>query len=181
MAAPVAAAVAAMVWSQFPDMTANQVAHKLLTTTDDISAVNSDEYFYLGTGRVNAYTALEDYVRPLQVVVTGNYVGQEWSDVRELTVRFYGVAEYLDSPFGVLWAGADGVFDTADDRWENIRYSEESFYGGNYKVIQFAALDHGEYRFFAFAEGIIDPFGYPLDGDADGESGGDYVVEFSVR
>ncbi len=60
IAAPLVAGVAGLVWSQFPTMTALEVAERIKCTTDNIDAVPGNEPYagLIGTGRVNAYAAL---------------------------------------------------------------------------------------------------------------------------
>ena len=57
MATPMAAGVAALIWSQFPNMTAELVRDQLETTCDDLGSVGFDVYY--GNGRVNAKKAVE--------------------------------------------------------------------------------------------------------------------------
>lgn len=57
-AAPFVAGVAALVWSQFPDWTNEQVARQIISTADDIGAPGYD--IFTGHGRVNAYRALTE-------------------------------------------------------------------------------------------------------------------------
>jgi hypothetical protein len=65
MAAPVVAGVAALVKSQFPSYTAEQVTQQLLTTADNIDAINTAQYQgKLGVGRVNAFKAVSDSTSP---------------------------------------------------------------------------------------------------------------------
>lgn len=58
--APIVSGVAALVRSNFPEMTALQVSEQLRMTSDDIYALNPEEMYVnrLGIGRVNAYKAL---------------------------------------------------------------------------------------------------------------------------
>lgn len=60
IAAPLVAGVAGLVWSQFPTMTALEVAERIKCTADNIDAVPGNEIYagLIGTGRVNAYAAL---------------------------------------------------------------------------------------------------------------------------
>ncbi len=58
MSAPIAAAVAALIWSVHPDWSRNQVAAQLLATSDPIDAMNPDFRQQLGDGRINARRAL---------------------------------------------------------------------------------------------------------------------------
>ena len=57
MACPNAAGVAALIWSQYPDMTAEFVRQQLESTCDDLGTPGFDIYF--GQGRVNAQKAIE--------------------------------------------------------------------------------------------------------------------------
>ena len=60
MATPLAAGVAALIWSENPDWSAEEVRQKLLYSTDYINnlACNSSYSGKLGSGRVNAYKAV---------------------------------------------------------------------------------------------------------------------------
>ncbi len=57
MACPMAAGVAALIWSKYPAMTAEFVREHLESTCDDIGAAGFDEYF--GYGVVNAQRGVE--------------------------------------------------------------------------------------------------------------------------
>ena len=182
MATPVAASIAALIWSQYPDLTANQVAHKVLTSADDISDLNGRYRFYLGTGRVNAAKALQESTGLLRAEVAETYFkGNHLNRPKALTVKFYGVVEELDAPFELLAAGDDGIFDGFRDYRINLQYDEEVFYGTNFKRVTFSRLSSGRYRFIISADNVIDPYGRKLDGDGNGTAGGDYVTEFTVR
>ena len=56
MAAPHVTGVAALVWSRWPELTADEVIARLLDTADDVGEVGPDPY--TGWGRVNAYQAV---------------------------------------------------------------------------------------------------------------------------
>ncbi len=58
MASPVAASVAALIWSQNPDYTADEVKEKLLRSCDSIDRINPRHQGMLGAGRINARKAL---------------------------------------------------------------------------------------------------------------------------
>jgi hypothetical protein len=64
MSAPLVAGAAALVWSRFPDWSREQVAARLLASSDDIDALNPDYRGLLGAGRLNVARALEDDIRP---------------------------------------------------------------------------------------------------------------------
>jgi subtilisin family serine protease len=74
MATPIAASVAALIWSKNPAWTAAEVKSRLLATTDPIDglACNSAYAGKLGTGRVNAYKAVRDDAAPEVTVVRPN-------------------------------------------------------------------------------------------------------------
>ena len=184
MATPVAASVAALVWSQYPQMTFNQVAHKVLTTSDDISGSNPKQHLHLGAGRVNALAALEEATPLLRMTVVELVKDLELNQVKQgaqLTVKFYGVVERWGRPFALFAAGADRTLGTLDDEGVDIHYTEDVFYGTNYKKVSFAKLSRGNYRFTILANRVVDPFGRLLDGDGDGVAGGDYVIDFTVK
>ncbi len=58
MASPMAAGVAALIWSQNPTWTAAQVKERLLASADNIDAQNPGLQGKLGAGRINAYRAV---------------------------------------------------------------------------------------------------------------------------
>ena len=57
-AAPFVAGVAALVWSRYPDWTAQQVFNQIVRTCDDLGTAGWD--MFTGWGRVNAYRALTE-------------------------------------------------------------------------------------------------------------------------
>ena len=59
MAAPVVAAVAALIWSSHPNFSAEEVKRKLLNSVDNIDSVNPWFVGKLGSGRINAYKAVK--------------------------------------------------------------------------------------------------------------------------
>lgn len=64
MASPVVAGVAALVKSQFPSYTPDQIAAKIITSSDNIDALNPNYKGLLGSGRVNSYRALSEPLLP---------------------------------------------------------------------------------------------------------------------
>ncbi len=58
MASPVASGVAALIKSQFPNLSAYDLSLRLSATADDIYDVNSEYYLFLGSGRVNAHKGI---------------------------------------------------------------------------------------------------------------------------
>ena len=59
MSTPVAAAVAALIWSSHPNFTDEEVRQKLFNSADDIYKKNSKYKGKLGAGRVNAFKAVQ--------------------------------------------------------------------------------------------------------------------------
>ncbi|MDZ7269295.1 MAG: S8 family serine peptidase, partial [candidate division KSB1 bacterium] len=64
MATPIAASVAALIWSAEPTWTASQVRNRLESTTDNIDGLNPSYAGKLGTGRVNAFNAVNGLGAP---------------------------------------------------------------------------------------------------------------------
>ena len=59
MASPVAAAVAALIWSAHPNLSANEVKERLYMGADDIEEKNEKYRGMLGHGRVNAFKSVQ--------------------------------------------------------------------------------------------------------------------------
>jgi subtilisin family serine protease len=82
MAAPIAASVAALIWSQNPGWTAAQVKTKLLSSADNIDSLNPTYAGKLGSGRVNAFKAVSEGTPPaaqevgVDSLVIGKYSGR---------------------------------------------------------------------------------------------------------
>jgi len=58
MAAPYVAGLAALLFSEHPGWTPDQVCLRIKNTTDDINDLNAQHFGLLGTGRINAHKAL---------------------------------------------------------------------------------------------------------------------------
>jgi len=69
MSTPFAAGVAALIWSQFPNMTRDQVRQQLLKTSNDLGDSGFDIYF--GYGRVNARKAVEELLPESDMLILG--------------------------------------------------------------------------------------------------------------
>ncbi len=88
MSAPLAASVAALIWSKHPDWTADQVEQRLYDTADDIYGVSGNESYEgkLGAGRVNAFNAVNDDSGPS--APTAEFSGDPTEGCEPLTVNF---------------------------------------------------------------------------------------------
>jgi subtilisin family serine protease len=75
-AAPIVCGVAALIKSQHPDWTAEQIRTQLLGTADDLNPTNPDYFGQLGAGRVNAARAVSTTLSGPRSYVKG-YLAQE--------------------------------------------------------------------------------------------------------
>lgn len=189
MASPNAAGVAALIWSQNPSWTREQVAAQLLATADNIDAANPGYAGWLGAGRVNSYRALTETVGiPAIEELIGLPADGSATDlpVASFEITFDQLMEpssvNAPSHYDLRESGADGVFDTADDLPIAVTPTKEYMLGTN--QMEFAigggALGLGSYRFTIFAGGLENPFGTDLDGDGDGVAGADFVTTFQI-
>ena len=99
-----------------------------------------------------------------------------------ITVNFSEDVQTAGSGAASTWelraAGADGSFDTGDDVLYTLSRSASS--RSVSLTVTDGPLQPGSYRFTAFAAGLLDRFGNPLDGNADGTGGDNLVRLFSV-
>ncbi len=85
MACPMAAGVAALIWSRNPGWTASQVENQLYSSADNIDAYLSSQYIgKMGAGRINAYNAVNTGPAP----PVANFSGSPTSGCVPLTVNF---------------------------------------------------------------------------------------------
>ncbi|MEM8677892.1 MAG: S8 family serine peptidase [Planctomycetota bacterium] len=187
MAAPNAAAVAALIWSANPTWTREQVVAQLLATADNIDASNPNFIGLLGAGRVNSARALTETLAAPQIAsVEGlplDGATATANSVTDFTLRF---DQFLDpdsvldpSNYDLRQAGADGVYDTADDVIHTLTPETTYMVGTNeFDVSIDAALGNGNYR--VQISSLQNPFNTPLDGDGDGTGGDPFERFFSV-
>jgi hypothetical protein len=69
MACPHVSAVAALVWSRFPDASRNWVREQLRRSADDLGSTGFDAFY--GYGRINAYRAVSEAPAEHDVVLSG--------------------------------------------------------------------------------------------------------------
>lgn len=112
MATPIAAGVAALIWSQNPSWTAAQVRDRLFTTADNIygNACNSSYAGKLGAGRVNAYNAVNGGGGCTAPVA--NFSGAPTSGSAPLAVTFSNSSTGT-TPLTYAWSFGDGGTSTA--------------------------------------------------------------------
>ncbi len=187
MAAPNAAAVAALIWSQNPTWTRDQVAAQLLGTAEDIDALNPAYAGELGSGRVNSYLALTETIDapkidntdlPPNLAVSSSLITSFSVDLGAI---FDGATIADMSNWTLTSAGADGALGTADDSDITLTLDTDYHIGTNRLNFSLAsALVDGTYEFRASAAGLTNPFGTGLDGDGDGVAGDDFTRTFTI-
>lgn len=111
MATPIAASVAALIWSQNTGWTATQVRDRLYATADNIygNACNSSYASRLGAGRVNAFNAVNSGGCTAPVA---NFSGTPTSGNAPLTVTFTNSSTGT-APLTYAWTFGDGGTSTA--------------------------------------------------------------------
>jgi subtilisin-like proprotein convertase family protein len=190
MAAALVSGTAALIWSAFPDYTRDQVASTLLGTADNIDLKNPAYQDLLGAGRLNAGRALSGapFVTPLGrlkgLPATGQPAPAMLSGFTLRLVSPLNPATVVPANFELRWAGPDNTFNTPDDVLIPLTSQAVS----NYKIftnqLDFAVgaeLPRGLYRFTARSAGLTDPFGRPVDGNRNGQPGGDLVHVFGIE
>ncbi len=89
MASPIAASVAALIWSANPSLSADQVRQILFDNADNIDAGNPSYIGQLGAGRVNAFNAMNDASLPVELIsfsgkLTPEGIRLEWETGSEI-------------------------------------------------------------------------------------------------
>ena len=112
MATPIAASVAALIWSKNPTWTATQVRDRLYTTSDPISGLSCNSAYAgkLGVGRVNAYNAVNSGGGCTAPVA--NFSGTPTSGSAPLSVTFTNSSTGT-APLTYAWTFGDGGTSTA--------------------------------------------------------------------
>jgi PKD repeat protein len=111
MATPMAAGVAALIWSYNPTWTAAQVKSQLYSSADNIDAYLSSKYIgKMGAGRINAYNAVNTGPPPPPVA---QFSGSPTSGTVPLTVNFTDMS--TGSITSWSWTFGDGGTSTAQN------------------------------------------------------------------
>jgi hypothetical protein len=186
MAAPNAAGSAALVWSAHPTWTRDQVASALVFFADNIDALNPTYAGLLGSGRVNAYRALTlPMPAPKLTLATGlpNDGTVFNGALTAFELRFDQILDptkvNLPGAFTLDYAGADGVFGTADDGQVSLGWDEYLISSNRVRFTSIGTLiGSGAYRVSAHASVLTNPFGTALDGDGNGTGGDSWTRTF---
>lgn len=174
MASPNAMGVHALVQSANPEWNREQRWAQIYGTADNIDTKNPSEAGLFGGGRVNAGRALtETLAAPtISVKETKNAEG----GTTKLTVRFEKVLDTKSAnnqeAWQVLNEQGEVVMQGAP---KEIRLLTNQF------DVNVAGLPAGNYEFVASADILKDPFGQALDGDRDGQAGGNFSQKFEVK
>ncbi len=188
MSSPNAAGVAALIWSLHPEWTRDQVAAQLLATADNIDGLNPGFDGLLGAGRTNSYRALTETIGAptLSLDSVPEGVVSTSDEIRRFVLGYSQVMDTNSAgdpaSYELRSAGADELFDTADDQLFSLSFASPYMVGTNYfqLLIGGGPLGIGKYRFTMDAGAIHNPFGTPLDGNGDGVAGDSFVRFFEV-
>ena len=194
MATPNAAGAAALIWSANPTWTRDQVAAKLLGSTDNIDGINPTVAGLLGRGRVNSFKSLtQSLAAPRFRNNTLAGLPAENATVTTVNSTFtldvfnvFDPATMNASNFEIRGAGYDDVFGTTDDTVipVTLRFgvSNTTDYLIGTNRLNFTingSFGSGRYRFSALPT-LTDPFGQALDGNADGTGGDAFTRSWTV-
>jgi subtilisin family serine protease len=185
MSTPNAAAVAALIWSEHPTWTREQVVAQLLATADNIDGINPTYAGLLGTGRANANRALTETIPPPRIgTVTGLPSAGGLTETAPTSLSIiqemrFDPATVVASSFELRGDGPDNAFNTADDILVPLTLTAGATYriGTNTLTLTIGSMPLDRYRFIAKSSALEDPFGTALDGDGNGTAGGDYIHE----
>ncbi|HEY7089539.1 MAG TPA: S8 family serine peptidase, partial [Tepidisphaeraceae bacterium] len=190
MAAPNAAGVAALIWSEHPTWTRNQVAAQLIGTTDNIDAANPGYVGLLGSGRVNGFRAVSQTLAPprikslagLPAAGSSVFATSIPSSFTLDVASVFDPATVTGSSFDLRGDGLDDTFGTADDTLVPLTLNTASYaYGTNRLSFSVAGgtMLPDTYRFSALPA-LHDPFGHALDGNSDGVAGDAFTRVFNI-
>lgn len=170
MAAPNAAGLAALIWSAFPDYTRNQVAAKLMMSSENIDALNSKYKHLLGNGRIDALAALEIDLKP-------TFIREAFFDQSSkiLNIHLRGL---LDPK---VFNRRGGLIIRKKGSESAIQAEFENEYHLATNVLKVNVEEAGDYKMIMKSQSFVDPFGQELDGNLNGNPGGDFQFEFQVR
>ncbi len=177
MATPNAAAVAALIWSEYPKYSNDQVLARLTATCDNIDGKNSRYKNKLGAGRVNSFRALSEEMKPPVIKeVEGIEAGATLKSPSVLSVILKNTL--LPEPIN-----ENEAFELIEQSTGNqISFTSKSYHhiAANRVTLYIPKLKSGKYLFRAKAKYLVDPFGIELDGNGDGISGDDYELPFEI-
>lgn len=171
MAAPNAAGVAALIWSVNPDYTREQVLATLMKNSTDVDGINGKYKNKLGNGRIDSFKALSQKIK-------APTVRQAWyaDGNKTLNIHLQGILNPKSlTRGGIIIEDSKGQLIESD-----LKALNKYEMGTNILRFQLKA-PRGSYRARMNPKAFKGPFGQELDGDRDGEPGGEFVLDFEIR
>ncbi len=169
MACPMAAGVAAMIWSQNPSWTASQVENQLYSSADNIDAELGGQYIgKMGAGRVNLYNAVNTGPPPAPVA---NFSGSPTSGTEPLNVNFTDLS--TGSITDWYWTFGDGGTSTSQS--PSHTYTSAGTYNVSLEVNGPGGNDTNTKNGYI----TVDPCVAPTAGFTGSPTSGDYPLNVS--
>ncbi len=134
MACPHVAGVAAMIMSHYPDLSCQAITARLLGTTDEIAGKNPTFGHLIGSGRLNANSALTDQEHP--AIIFAEYDIQEHASGDGNGVWDPGETAHLTVVLKNIWADATEVHGTLWTSGDIVTIIDE--------VSAFGSIDSGQ-------------------------------------
>lgn len=132
-ASPMVAGLAALIRSAMPSLTKEQVDSIIINTADDINDVNPSYFGMLGSGRIDAATALSS-------LANARFVADVYEGPAPLTVQFTDQSPY--SP--TAWTWSFGTGDSAYIQNPQYTYNDPGIYDVSLIVDDTVSLGLGE-------------------------------------
>ncbi|MCB0378829.1 MAG: S8 family serine peptidase [Bdellovibrionales bacterium] len=158
MATPNAAAAAAVLWSQHPKWTRDQVVAQLLGTADNVDSVNPNYIEQMGMGRVNTFRSIqEDLPAPAVKSIVESDQGAVTLVNGELRVKFtHRLDPKTVNQDKFILSGPSGSV--------KMKLAKPYKMGSDFVTLQVGSLSVGDYT-LTVDSSIRDPFGQSLQGD----------------
>lgn len=169
MATPVAASIAAYIWSVYPELNMEQVVSKMFSTAENINGLNSKYKNQLGSGRVLLSEAITtEEAKPLTV-------DKMWFDRSDqmIYVRFKGILKP-----DLNLTDTIKIFEGEDQF--TVSFEEGKYFMGT-NTLKAKFVRKGNFTVKLEAQDFLDPFDQELDGDNDSIAGGDFEFTFKNR
>ena len=179
MAAPVVAGAIALIWSQNPDWTREQVVSRLLSTSKDLNRDNIRYKNMLGSGRVDLVKALSAHSQDLLSIngfasepsIIASFFSLhfkglvDWNTLTDDTVKLYRLDDSID-------LSSDNFEQLIEDSSRELNVSitnrNKLSYGSNKLLL---SNDNGKFEVGKYLlkvdQSLSDPFGVSLDGNFD--------------
>jgi subtilisin family serine protease len=133
MAAPIVAGLAGLVKSQFPTFTPDQVAAKIITSSDNIEAQNPNYIGLLGSGRVNSFRALSEPLTPgfsfvkadvTDPLANNNFLAEPGEQI-SFSAKILNLGANANNVSGILSTTSSGILITQPNaNFNNINFAQ---------------------------------------------------------